>query len=639
MALCTSCSKNGVTITETDQTYTLDNGIVSIMVAKSSGDLVSVRHQGKELLATILTEDGQPDLEKDPPGANPNGLNRGMTDHQYGFWSHDAMGPLNSGDAIATVTIDPKKNFGKRAEISIKGISKGRKMGTGPGASPEGQFAADIDIRYTLEKGASGVYTYCTFTHPADYPTTAIGEARFCAKLAPMFDWISVDDNVNFHYPKDYYAGDKYVYTALQSANRAFGWSSTTENIGIFTINASMEYMSGGPTKVEFMGHRDTNREAAACMLNYWRSSHYGGSVLSVDEGEEWSKVVGPFMIYVNSGDSPEAMYADAKAKAVEEAAKWPYEWVEGVSYPTAKERVVVSGKFNLNDPYVQGDFVNLNVGLTAPAYTLVEYGYNGEVYNDEINWQRDAKNYQFWTIGNADGSFAIEDVRPGKYSLYAFTDGVLGEYLKTDIVVEAGQPLDLGTLTWEPVRKGEQLWEVGVANRTAKEFRRSEGHRIPEIPLEYPKLFPNDVDFVIGESDPAQDWFYMHIPHTKDLNAQANPFFGVMASGEATPYDIIFDLDKAPTGKATLRLAINGTATTHVDVAVNGKEAGRVALRRSDGVISRHGSQAIWYERECEFDASMMQEGRNTLTLIVPEGSVNNGLLYDYVRLELAAN
>ena len=84
-AMFASCSQNGVTITETEETYTLDNGIVSVMVAKSSGDLVSVRHQGKELLATILTEDGQPDLEKDPPGANPNGLNRGMTDHQYGF--------------------------------------------------------------------------------------------------------------------------------------------------------------------------------------------------------------------------------------------------------------------------------------------------------------------------------------------------------------------------------------------------------------------------------------------------------------------------------------------------------------------------------------------------------------------------
>jgi rhamnogalacturonan endolyase len=63
-----------------------------------------------------------------------------MTDHQYGFWSHDAMGPRGSGDAIARVTIDPKSNGGARAEVSVKGISRGRKMGTGPGV-PGGEKA------------------------------------------------------------------------------------------------------------------------------------------------------------------------------------------------------------------------------------------------------------------------------------------------------------------------------------------------------------------------------------------------------------------------------------------------------------------------------------------------------------------
>ena len=42
-----------------------------------------------EMLATFYTTDGQPDLTRDPPGENKTGLNRGMTDHQYGFWSAD----------------------------------------------------------------------------------------------------------------------------------------------------------------------------------------------------------------------------------------------------------------------------------------------------------------------------------------------------------------------------------------------------------------------------------------------------------------------------------------------------------------------------------------------------------------------
>ena len=67
-----------VTLTEDAATYTLDNGIVTATVAKASGDLVSLRYKNLEMLATFLTPDGKPDLERDPPGANPNGLNRGM---------------------------------------------------------------------------------------------------------------------------------------------------------------------------------------------------------------------------------------------------------------------------------------------------------------------------------------------------------------------------------------------------------------------------------------------------------------------------------------------------------------------------------------------------------------------------------
>src|SRR6185436_19236463 len=284
-------------------------------------------------------------------------LNKGFTDHQYGFWSHDAMGPRGSGEAIARVTIDPKANGGARAEVSVKGISKGRKMGTGPGvpggAQSTGQFAADVEIRFALGRGDSGVYTYCQFEHPADYPTTAIGEARFCAKLAEFFDWLSVaQDPHHFkRYPKELRERDKYVYTVPLTDNPAFGWSSTTKNVGFWCLNASMEYMSGGPTKVEFQGHRDTNRIAAPCVLNYWRSSHYGGAAVDVAEGEAWRKVIGPFMLYVNTGANPQAMFDDAKAQQKKQAAAWPYAWVDGVDYPKPADRVAVRGQLNLQDP------------------------------------------------------------------------------------------------------------------------------------------------------------------------------------------------------------------------------------------------------------------------------------------------
>ncbi|GAB6011329.1 polysaccharide lyase family protein [Viscerimonas tarda] len=626
-------SQTKVTLTESNELYTLDNGLVTAKIAKVSGDLVSFRYKGLEMLATFLTPEGEPDLEKDPPGANPNGLNRGMTDHQYGFWSHDAMGPRGTAPTITRITIDPSKNGGERAEVSVKGIAKGRKMGTGPGASADGQFAADVELRYTLGKGDQGIYTYSIFEHQPDYPYTQLGEARFCAKLADFFDWLSVDEQRNKYFPKELKEGDKYVYTALQSINPAFGWSSTTKNVGLFFINPSMEYMSGGPTKWEFMGHRDTNPVAAPCVLNYWRSSHYGGAEINVAAGEQWTKVVGPFLIYVNAGENPQAIYNDAKARAAEEAGKWPFEWVKGTDYPNAKERVAVKGQLVLND----GDnksFSNLSVGLTHAAYVSARPERSPEAVT---NWQRDAKHYQFWTKGRTDGTFEISNVRPGKYTFYAFADGILGEFLSENVTVEAGKPLDLGKLTWTPVRYGKQVWDIGIPNRNASEFFKAEEFSNPEISLQYGLLFPNDITYTIGKSNFAKDWFFQHVPHNDDPNAKPVPFRGASAPGKASPYSIVFDMPSAAKGKATLRFAICGTGVRSVDIAVNGQPAGKLENLPGDGTITRHGRQGIWYERAVSFDASLIKKGSNTLVLTVPEGPVNNGIMYDYIRLELA--
>lgn len=630
---------NAVTVAEDAALYTLDNGIVTARVSKASGDLVSLRYKGTEMLATFLTPEGLPDLQRDPPGANPNGLNRGMTDHQYGFWSHDAMGPRGSGDALARITIDPKSNGGARAEVSVKGISKGRKMGTGPGATPTGQFAADVEIRYALGRGDSGVYTYCQFEHPADYPLTGIGEARFCAKLAAMFDWMSVAPHRDKAYPKDLHEGDKYVYTVVQSENPAFGWSSTTGKVGFYILNASMEYMSGGPTKVEFQGHRDTNAVTAPCVLNYWRSSHYGGAEVNVAEGEAWKKVIGPFLLYVNSGPTPQAMFDDARAQQKKEAAAWPYAWVAGVDYPQRAERATVSGQVSLKDPQQPSTkFSKIMIGLVAADYVSARGpGANGSPPPKvTVNWQTDAKHYQFWAHGDANGRFEIPHVRPGTYELRAFADGVLGELVRSQIIVAPGKKLDLGQIAWNPARRGKQLWEIGLPNRSGSEFFKGDVFWEPAISLDYATLFPNDVNFVVGRSDFRRDWFFQHVPHNENPAAQPTPYSGVASPGRATPFAIAFDQPAKPRGKATLRLAICGTGTRSLDVIVNDQPAGKISLGTGDGVITRHGIQGLWYERELAFDASLLKAGPNVLKIVVPAGPINNGVVYDYLRLEL---
>jgi rhamnogalacturonan endolyase len=598
-----------VAVEEDQSSFALSNGIITIRVSKRSGDLTSMQYKGQE---TLTDKSG----------------------HAGGYWSHDTTG---GKETIARVTIDPRATGGNRGEVCVKAISGGLKMGHGPGAAAGGDFPADIEIRYCLGRGESGVYTYCTFEHKSGYPAASMTEARYCAKLADMFDWMTLDAKRNMHFPANLREGDKYIYTAVQFEHPVYGWSSTTKNIGFWLINPSLEYLSGGPTKVEFLCHRDTTQIAAPCMLNYWRSSHYGGAVVSVAEDEHWTKVVGPFFLYLNSDSGPEAMWKDAQGQAAREAAKWPYEWVAGIDFPRPAERATVRGQLVLSDPQMPGAKTpNLLVGLTHAVYTPPVTRPGGLGPPRPIDWQTDAKHYEFWVRGDDQGNFTIPNVRPGKYTLHALCDAVLGEFSQADITVEPTQSLELGKQPWTPVRRGKQIWEIGIPNRNGSEFFHGEDYADPEISLKYATLFPNDVNYVIGKSDFRRDWFFQHVPHNEDPNARAVPFFGIRGNGRATPYAITFDLPEAPRGKATLRLAICGTSARTIEVTVNDQTAGQIDRLISDGAIPRHSIQGIWYERELPFDASLMTQGTNVLKLVVPAGPINNGIIYYYVRLEL---
>ena len=595
-----------VTVAEDAASFTLSNGIVTAVILKNNGDIRSFVYKEVELLTD-------------------------RSGHAGGYWSHDTTGGAR---LVTRVTIDPAENGGERAEVSIKGISGGIKMGHGPGAASDGDFPADIDIRYTLARGESGIYTYSVFEHLPEYPAATMTEARFAIKLADFFDWLSADELRNKHYPRTLPGEDKYVYTAIQAENRAFGFSSTTRGLGFYLVNPSVEYLSGGPTKPEFLVHRDTTAVQAPVVLNYWRSSHYGGANVTVAAGEAWTKVVGPFLLYVNEGDDPLAMWRDARAKADEEARKWPYPWVDAPGYAKPDERGTVSGRLVLRDAELTRFPGRIRVGLAQPDYDVTLP--SGRSLR--VGWQTDAKHYQFWVASDAaDGRFTIPKVSPGTYTLYALADGVLGEYRRADVVVRAGETLDLGALDWTPVRHGRQLWEIGVADRTARELAGGDRYFEPDIALQYAALFPDDVDFTIGESRFGEDWFYAHVPHAAAAEAQAAAPRGGAARGRATPSTIRFRLAEAPAGTAVLRLAVSGTGTPAVDVAANGEAVGSVALGPNDGVIARHQIQGLWYERELRFDAAALRAGENVRTLTVPAGPVTAGVVYDYLRLELA--
>jgi rhamnogalacturonan endolyase len=268
-----------------------------------------------------------------------------------------------------------------------------------------------------------------------------------------------------------------------------------------------------------------------------------------------------------------------------------------------------------------------------------------------EVDWQRDAKFYQFWTRADERGRFSIPNVRPGNYTLRVIADGILGEAAMTNVAVGAGQLLELGSVRWQPTRFGRTLWQIGVPDRTAREFRHGDHYWQWGLYFNYPREFPNDVNFVIGKSDWRKDWNYVQPPRIESSNVTPvseadeeteRPQLPARLSRDAvrpTTWTIQFDLPRAVTGRATLRLAFCGTHQgCNVSVSANGAEIGETGTLPSTSAMQRDGIRAFWIEKCLSFDAELLRPGRNTIELHSAAQSWSQGVMYDCVRLELDA-
>ena len=676
-------------------TWTLSNGIVTVIINKRSGELTSLIYKGIDTMGHVQGSGGS--------------------------WEHDPSAAASVGGLTDSITIDPATNGGERAEVSIKGVTGGQmQLSTG---APGGGSSCDIELRYSLGRGDSGVYTYGIYSHPASYGPGGDGpEDRFIARVNQIFDWLTVDADRNLLEcsPTDWGTGvvvhakeqriltkgpyknsveHKYSYSGIQYRTPAYGWSSTKDHMGIWFINPTIEYLSGGPTKLELDCHYGDNGNPDPIILDYWEGGHYdSGSRVNVAAGQEWSKVVGPIFVYVNSLDNPKpttqaeldtlaatagnptiptswtenqtALWQEALSQAKKEAAKWPYDWVNGVDYPHKEQRGTVTGQIVLNDPLAptpMSKFSRIIVGLVHPE----------ETGSRAVSAIQNANYYQFWSDGTEDGKFTLTNVRAGNYTLHAMADGVLGDFLQANITVEAGNSVDLGKLTWTPMRYGKQLWDIGYTDRTGSKFFKGDGanYWLWGWNMRYALLFPNDITYTIGKSDYHKDWFFEEVPHATDLSFvnpdakdPANQRFGwvhsetldeypqtnstgpwrIWGRGRETVWTVKFNMDKPVQGFAALRVALAGVnAISQLAVKVNGQSVGAIgdgsnadnARLITTNTIRYNSDQGLWQPRTLTFDAALLKPGENEMTFTVPAGDLQSGVVWDYLRLELNQN
>ena len=505
--------------------------------------------------------------------------------------------------------------------------------------TPGNPQAVDIEVHYALKRGESGVHTYGILTHPADYPDSTVGEWRMVWGMPVnpendrewLLEKIRVDSRRNWEMPspadlaaakptpikeiveltRGVRAGKfdcKYDYHLEYYTTGCWGYASDRHRLGAWIVLGSHEFFNDGPTKQDLSS-------ASGIIHIHFGMNHYGGSSTRLTAGREWRKIYGPFLLYCNEGGNADQLWADARAKAAAERRLWPHAWVEDPAlYPPASARGTVRGRLTIKDPLKPDlNAAGAWVGLAQP-----EPG---------GNWQNESNGYQYWTKADAQGNFEIPHVRPGTYTLSAFTSGAVGEFEMTGAVVKTGIN-QAGNLVWEIPRSGKSLaWEIGVPDRRASEFRHGNDYFRGYLWKEFSKEWPNPLVFTIGRSDPARDWNFAHGAYLKDGKCQ--PW----------PWEIRFKLASPPRqGTARLTLSWASAHYARVIVNLNGRRIAIVTPPVSGGnALLREAIHAKYSFSHVDFPASALKAGSNTLTLTqISSSSPANHVMYDSLALEL---
>ena len=598
-AAVTGCATSpaAVTLVEAEDTLELANSQISMVIEKSTGRVTSLR-QGDG--PDVFGRKGR-NMAFDSNGSGPTPSTRKAG--YRGTGAKDYRLVRRSDDLVDVAFSSPGDDV----------------------------FPFETDWHYVLLAGDSGVYIYVVFRHGADAPPASLVQTRLVLRLREeLFTHYFANDRVAGEYPKltdpsakptpvtdatVMFPGDriatKYNLADFEENHHVHG--AAGPEVGVWVISASNEYLNGGPTKQDLQVHED-----AVIALKMLHSGHFlmaGG--LSFESGEVWTKFYGPFLIYLNRAETPQAAWADAQERTRREQADWPYAWVEHEDFPLARGQV--AGTLTVEGRPASGACV-----ILAPA---------------DVDWQVQGKGYQFWARTAEDGAFALKNVRPGTYALYALVPGHAGEFRRDEVTVQAETTIELGAMDFQPLTFGRQVWQIGVPDRSAGEFRYGDQPRQFGLWNRYLTDFPGDVTFQIGAGRERTDWNYCQpVVQTPD------------GSWHRPVWRVVFDLEDSQAGRGHLLVGVAGaTGNPELVVSINDAEIGRQQLA-NDGSVYRDANQAGYYRLwTIEFDATLLKQGRNTLMLglvksdpgspqpynplSLPRGAV----MYDFLRLEVS--
>ncbi|KAL5779943.1 hypothetical protein ACOSQ2_010680 [Xanthoceras sorbifolium] len=654
--LCLSISSPGVQLHFQTGHVVMDNGILQVTISNPKGIVTGVRCKG-------ITKSFSFNFRRN----SFNAFRRHLPLISYllcnlHYWDHDWNYADKPGghDRIESTNYSVIVQNEEQVELSFTRMWYPKSVG----------IPLTIDKRFVMLRGSSGFYSYAIHEHLQGWPALSISNVRMVFKLSQdKFQFMAIDDDKQRDMPsaKDRERGqqlaypeavllvnpiepefkgevdDKYQYTMESKDLLVHGWISTDSAVGFWQITASSESTSFGPFKQFLTSH------VGPISMTTFHSSHYVGRHfgMKIEKNEAWKKIYGPFFVYVNSVPTPGdkgKLWEDAKKQLNIEVRSWPYNFPASKDCPRSDQRGSISGRLTQdlmelgrqNPRYVNHRYISAKgayVGLAAP-------GYDG-------TWQTEPKGYQFWTVANADGYFNINNVCTGRYILYAFVPGFIGDY-KHDIAINitAGAVTKIGQLVYKPPRDGPTWREIGISDRSAAEYyvpnpnpmyinRLFVNHstdRFRQYGLwdRYSEIYPvKDLVFTVGVSDYRKDWYF-----SQNTRKQNNRYVG-------TTWEIKFKVDnvnKIATYK--LRVALATATMAELQVRVNDglakSPAFSTGLIGDENAIARHGIKGLYRLYNVDLHGSLLVQGHNSIFLTQSRGgSAFVGFMYDYIRLE----
>ncbi|MGQ7945480.1 polysaccharide lyase family protein [Flavobacterium sp. WC2509] len=596
-------------LTEYPSYVILKNGIIEAKIEKNTSNLMSMKINGVETLLQTNT-------------ANPTRVGG-----YYDFVATDGV-----FEQIGGATFSVKEETADYIDVSFS-------RPYNPGSNVT---TCDVDIHYVLKKADNGLYTYSILKHKATYPNFSLGSWRQVLWINnTVTDKICVNDlkTWNMPQPTDTWSATgipeiikiesgeragkydgKYEFSEALIGLKAYGHSSDKNNIGIWAVTANHEYFNSGPT------HHDLN--AASGIIHVCMNGvHYGSAGFNVLQGEEWSKIYGPYLIYANQKSTANSNWDDAKTRAAKDETEWPFAWLTSTpEYPLAAGRGNITGKFSITDP----SKTEVNGGGAWIGVTKLSDDSSG-------NWQFEEENYQYWVQTDASGNFNIKNVRPGTYTLFAYKNGTTGEYRQETVVVTAATTTTLGNIDWAiPRANGKMIFEIGVPNRTAEEYKFGDFDYCEGfVENKFATTFTNPIEYNVENKNWATALPYVH-----------SAYFNADATRSVWDWNINFTLTGTipTTGNAKLTIAYASSDHAQNWIYLNGTASGN-RITPSSGYYPPNGGGNAFLRQSnhakyglATFDIpySKLKVGKNTLKLQMPStSSGSNHVMYDYISLE----